>query len=70
MESDYKEVNAQLQDSVKEEMTAIDAYRRRADYARRAGFIKVADLYDHIRKEEEAHSKKFLQASHELHYKP
>jgi bacterioferritin (cytochrome b1) len=44
----------QLETSMKEEQAAIDAYRRRADYARR-GFPVTAIMLDHIREEEEEH---------------
>ena len=44
----------QLETSMKEEQAAIDAYRRRADYARR-GYPAIAIMLDHIRGEEEEH---------------
>jgi rubrerythrin len=54
-----KELLAQVQDSIREEEAAIDVYRRRADYCRR-GYPKIAEIYDHIRKEEEHHREEFL----------
>jgi rubrerythrin len=44
----------QLEISMREEKEAIEAYRRRADYARR-GFPVTAIMLDHIREEEEEH---------------
>jgi len=58
-ESVRKELLHQVQDSIKEEEAAIDVYRRRADYCRR-GYPKIAEIYDHIRKEEEHHREEFL----------
>jgi rubrerythrin len=53
-----KELLAQVQDSIREEEAAIDVYRRRADYCRR-GYPKIAEIYDHVREEEEHHLKEF-----------
>lgn len=60
-----KELLRQLQESITEERKAIDVYRRRADYARR-GYPTIALIYDHIREEEERHSRELLDADNEL----
>jgi len=46
----------QLEISAREEQEAINAYRRRADYAR-IGFPATSIMLNHIREEEEEHLK-------------
>jgi rubrerythrin len=62
-----KDVHKFLQKSIKEESDTIRWYQQRAANARMAGYNKVAELYDHIRKEEEKHLDEFTQAIKELH---
>lgn len=49
-----RSVLLQLEISMREEQEAIDAYRRRAEYARRY-FPATSIMLDHIRGEEEEH---------------
>lgn len=58
----YKEperVEDGLHDSIVEESTAANWYRRRGMAARLKGDIKTADLYEHVAKEEDQHYQEF-----------
>jgi rubrerythrin len=71
-----KELLQQLEHSMKEELQAAEVYRRRGDYARRGypsppgwsiSYIqKLAEVYDHVRKEEEEHYREFQEAADKL----
>jgi rubrerythrin len=63
----FKDVHKFLQKSIKEETDTIRWYKQRAVHARMGGYNSVADLYDHIRKEEEQHLEEFTKAIKELH---
>lgn len=60
-----EEVVRQLEDSMKEETAAADVYRRRGAYTS-ASFPQIAELYAHIRAEEEQHFKEFKDAADKL----
>jgi rubrerythrin len=54
----YKEpvsVPEGLRESMGEELTAANWYRRRAQHARAHGDNKTADLYEHIARDEDGH---------------
>jgi len=51
-----------LRDSIVEETTAATVYRKRGDYARSMGDNQLADMYDHIEREEEHHRLELLGA--------
>jgi len=51
-----------LRDSIVEETTAATVYRKRGDYARSMGDNQLADMYEHIEREEEHHRLELLGA--------
>jgi len=55
-----------LRDSMVEESTAANWYRRRAVDAKAQGDTATADLYEHIAKEEDQHYQEFQQRHNEL----
>jgi len=59
---DYKEpqtIGEGLRESMVEEKTAADWYRRRGMDARLKSDTKTADLYEHVAKEEDHHHQEF-----------
>lgn len=66
---DYREpqtIVEGLQDSMVEEKTAADWYRRRGMDARLKGDIKTAELYEHVAQEEDEHYREFQERVAEL----
>jgi len=51
-----------LRSSIVEESKAAADYQKRGEYARKTGDDRLADVYDHIGKEEEHHRMEFLEA--------
>lgn len=56
LQEDAKLLVTYLQDSIKEEQQAIKMYHKRAEWARKT-FPPLADVWEHIQKEEEHHLK-------------
>jgi len=64
----FKDVLKQLQKSWIEETNAAKMYKQRALQARQGGYSSVADMYDHIRREEEDHAEEITEAIKDLHF--
>ncbi|MBA7538401.1 hypothetical protein ES705_30676 [subsurface metagenome] len=59
----HSPVYRSLIESIKEEAEAMEAYDKRKTIAEEHGQKKIADLYDHVRGEEEHHFKEFRRAA-------
>ena len=59
-DNDNYYINRDLALSLNEEYKAVQDYTRRAQLARKMNREDIAEMYDHIRKEEEEHLKEIL----------